>query len=141
MPLKQDRTSFNVSNNLKTSMVANGNYVGLEEGRTYYDGSGAEIHLALYQLADGTYRTVANTATFTDIVAGNDPNFVRMWIEEELAIFIGRTPGVEGFTNTFNAGTSIWTCVITHNGTTENGTDTKKVDAMTKALVKVLNRP
>ena len=102
MPLKKDRTSYNVSQNLKTSMQAKGFPTDIEEGRTYYDGSGAEIHLALYQLSDGFFRTVANTATFTDLVSPADPSFVRMWVESELEVAIARIPGVESSTSVFN---------------------------------------
>lgn len=82
MPLKQDRTSYNISNNLKTSMQAKGFNTNLTEGCTYYDGSAAEIHLALFPLPNGSFRTVSNLlTTFSDIVAPDDPAFVRMWVE------------------------------------------------------------
>lgn len=38
MPLKQDRTSYAVSNNLKASMQAKGFDTNIKEGFTYYDG-------------------------------------------------------------------------------------------------------
>ena len=53
MPLKQDRTSYTISNNLKTSMQAKGFDTNIVEGATYYDGGAAEIHLALLQLPGG----------------------------------------------------------------------------------------
>lgn len=53
MPLKQDRTSYNVSNNLKTAMAGAGYDTNIKEGNTYYDGSGSEIHLALFMLPGG----------------------------------------------------------------------------------------
>lgn len=55
MPLKQDRTSYNISNNLKTSMQAKGFNTNLVEGATYYDGGATEIHLALFPLPTGNF--------------------------------------------------------------------------------------
>lgn len=81
MPLKQDRTSYNVSSNLKTSMQAKGFSTDLILGATYYDGSSAEIHATVLELPGGLFRTIANTPTFTDIVMPSDPLFVRMWVE------------------------------------------------------------
>lgn len=62
MPLKSDRTSYTISNNLKTSMQAKGFDTNVKEGNTYYDGGASEIHLAIATLPNGTIRTVANTA-------------------------------------------------------------------------------
>lgn len=56
MPLKQDRTSYNISNNLKASMQAKGFNTNLVEGATYYDGGAAEIHLVLLMLPNGKFR-------------------------------------------------------------------------------------
>lgn len=139
MPLKQDRTSYNISNKLKTSMQAKGFDTNLKEGNTYYDGSGAEIHLALFMLPNGFFRTVSNLlTTFSDIVAPNDANFVRMWVEEELAVTIAQIPGVESSESEFD-GLLNWTHTIVYNGVEKTGTDTKKVDAMAKALRKLID--
>lgn len=138
MPLKQDRTSYNVSNNLKTAMNGAGVSTEIKEGNTYYDGSAAEIHLILLMLPGGMFRTVSNlSTTFSDIVAADYPAFVRMWVESELAVQIARTPGVEASESVFGGVT--WVHTITFNGTAQTGTDTKKVDAMAKALIKVLD--
>ncbi len=137
MPLKSERTSYNVSNNLKTAKQGAGQNTNIVEGRTYYDGGASEVHLALFMLPDGKFRTVANTATFCDIVAPDDANFVRMWVEDELAIAIAQTPGVESSESTFNGTT--WTHTIGFNGGTQTGNDSKKVDAMAKALIKCLD--
>lgn len=138
MPLKQDRTSYNVSNNLKTALISAGYDTTLKEGNTYYDGSGAEIHLVILALPGGTFRTVSNLlTTFSDIVAADEAAFVRMWVESELAVQITRVPGVEASDSVFGGVT--WVHTITFNGTAQTGTDTKKVDAMAKALIKVLD--
>lgn len=138
MPLKQDRTSYNVSNNLKTALIGAGYDTTLKEGNTYYDGSGAEIHLVILALPGGTFRTVSNLlTTFSDIVAADEAAFVRMWVESELAVQIALVPGVEASDSVFGGVT--WVHTITFNGTAQTGTDTKKVDAMAKALIKVLD--
>lgn len=139
MPLKQDRTSYNVSNNLKTSMQAKGFDTSVKEGNTYYEGSGAEIHLALFMLSNGKFRTVSSLATtFCDIVDPNDTALVRMWVEEELGSFIGRIQGVESSQSTFD-GLLTWTHTIVYNGQSKVGTDTKKVDAIAKSLRKLID--
>ena len=137
MPLKQDRTSYTVSNNLKTSMQAKGFNTSIVEGATYYDGGASEIHLALLGLPNGKFRTVANTATFCDIVDRNYAAFVRMWVEEELAVTIARIPGVESSETAFDGTT--YTHTIGYNGGSKTGTDTKKVDAIAKALRKLID--
>jgi hypothetical protein len=137
MPLKQDRTSYNVSNNLKSAFQGAGYNTDIKEGNTYYDGGASEIHLALFMLPDGSFRTVANTSTFADIVQPNDASFVRMWVESELAIAIAQVPGVEASESVFNSPN--WVHTITFNGTAQTGTDSKKVDAMAKALIKCLD--
>lgn len=139
MPLKQDRTSYNISNNLKTSMQAKGFNTNLVEGATYYDGGATEIHLALFPLPTGKFRTVSNLlTTFSDIVAPDDTSFVRMWVEEELAVAIAKIPGVESSESTFD-GLTTWTHTITYNGQPKTGTDTKKVDAIAKDLRKLID--
>lgn len=70
-------------------------------------------------------------------MAADDAAFVRMWVESELAQFIATVPGVEASDSVFNSPN--WVHTITFNGTSQNGTDTKKVDAMAKALIKVLD--
>lgn len=55
MPLKQDRTSYTISNNLKTSMQAKGFNTDLLLGATYYDGSAAEIHVPVLELPGGGF--------------------------------------------------------------------------------------
>ena len=137
MPLKSDRTSYNVSNNLKTAMNGAGIDTSVKEGNTYYDGGASEIHLAIASLPNGSLRTVANTATFADIVAAADPAFVRMWVEDELGVAIAEIPGVEGSESVFISPN--WVHTITFNGAPQTGTDTKKVDAIAKALIKVYN--
>ena len=75
--------------------------------------------------------------TFSDIVAADEAAFVRMWVESELAVQIALVPGVEASDSVFGGVT--WVHTITFNGTAQTGTDTKKVDAMAKALIKVLD--
>lgn len=82
-------------------------------------------------LPNGKFRTVANTSTFTDLVEPNDASFVRMWVEEELALQIAQIPGVESSESTFD-GLTTWTHTIVYNGLSKTGTDTKKVDAIPK---------
>lgn len=53
------------------------------------------------------------------------------------AVQIARVPGVEASDSVF--GGANWVHTITFNGTPQTGTDTKKVDAMAKALIKVLD--
>ncbi len=138
MPLKSDRTSYNVLNNLKTAMNGAGFDTNIKEGNTYYDGGPTEIHLVLLALPGGTFRTVSNLlTTFSDIVPADEAAFVRMWVESELAVQIARTPGVEASDSVFNSPN--WVHTITFNGSAQTGTDTKKVDAMAKALIKVLD--
>ena len=137
MPLKSDRTSYTISSNLKLSMQAKGFDTSVKEGNTYYDGGAAEIHLAIAMLPNGTIRTVANTATFADIVSPDDPAFARMWVEGELGVAIAQIPGVEGSESVFNSPN--WTHTITYNGLAKTGTDTKKVDAIAKALKKLID--
>lgn len=73
MPLKQDRTSYNIASNLKTSMQAKGFNTAMVEGATYYDGGASEIHLALLMLPNGKIRTISSLlSTFADIVDPND---------------------------------------------------------------------
>lgn len=60
-----------------------------------------------------------------------------MWVEDELAIAIAQTPGVESSESVFNGTT--WTHTIGFNGGTQTGNDSKKVDAMAKALIKCLD--
>lgn len=140
MPLKVDRTSYNISNNLKASMQAKGFDTNIKEGATYYDGGATEIHLALFPLPTGKFRTVSNLlTTFSDIVAPDDPSFVRMWVEEELAVTIAKIPGVESSESTFDVLLQIWTHTIIYNGVEKTGTDTKKVDAIAKALRKLID--
>lgn len=88
-------------------------------------------------LPNGKFRTVANTATFTDLVSPDEASFVRMWVEEELAIQIAQIPGVESSESVFN--TPDWTHTIVYNGQSKTGTDTKKVDAIAKALRKLID--
>lgn len=75
MPLKQDRTSYNVSNNLKTAMNGAGYSTALHEGNTYYDGSGSEIHLALFMLPGGAFRTITIKSVGTTLAFTNNHGF------------------------------------------------------------------
>lgn len=121
-------------------MQAKGFNTNLVEGATYYDGGAAEIHLVLLMLPNGKFRTVSNLlATFSDIVAADEPAFVRMWIEEELAVTIARIPGVESSESVFDSLLLTWTHTIIYNGIAKTGTDTKKVDAIAKALRKLID--
>lgn len=120
-------------------MQAKGFDTNIKEGNTYYDGGATEIHLALFMLNNGKFRTISNLlTTFSDIVAPDEPGFVRMWVEEELAIQIAQIPGVESSESTFD-GLTTWTHTITYNGQPKTGTDTKKVDAIAKALRKLID--
>lgn len=61
-----------------------------------------------------------------------------MWVEEELAVAIAQIPGVESSESEFD-GLLNWTHTIVYNGVEKTGTDTKKVDAMAKALRKLID--
>lgn len=61
-----------------------------------------------------------------------------MWVEEELAIQIAQIPGVESSESTFD-GLTTWTHTIVYNGQNKTGNDTKKVDAIAKALRKLID--
>lgn len=80
MAQKNERTSFNVSNNLKTALQAKGLYPEVEAGQAFYEGSATDIHL-----------------------------LERFWMEPELDIIIAQTPGVEGSSGVFTNTTWTWT--------------------------------
>lgn len=107
MAQKTERTSFNVSNNLKNALTANDAYPPLEVGHTVYAGAANDIHLLTLDYSDGSFRTVNFTAGVgsADNVAGNDPALVRFWMDRELNILISSWPGVEGAECTLNAST------------------------------------
>lgn len=70
-------------------------------------------------------------------MAPDDAAFVRMWVEDELGVAIAQIPGVEGSESVFNSPN--WVHTITYNGQAKTGTDTKKVDAIAKALKKLID--
>lgn len=92
MPLKQERTSYSASNNLKTALSAKGFSV-----------------------------------------------ILRMYVEEELQQLIASIPGVSSSSGSQGGLPLIWTWTITRNGTEYTRTDTKKADAICKAITAVVN--
>ena len=89
-------------------------------------------------LPNGKLRTISSLlTTFSDIVATDEASYVRMWVEEELAVAIARIPGVESSETTFSDPN--YTHTIVYNGVNKTGTDTKKVDAIAKALRKLID--
>ena len=139
MAQKNERTSFNVSNNLKTALQAKGLYPAVETGQAFYEGAANDTHLLSEPQANGTFRTTnvtANAVSF-DFVRGDDPLLTGFWMEPELDVIIAQTPGVENSSGSF--ANNVWTWTIVHNGVNHNGTDASKPDAMAKAFIKVVN--
>jgi len=139
MAQKNEKTSFNVSNNLKVALQAKGIYPPTETGQTFYEGAANDIHLLSEPQANGTFRTTNVTAGVVsfDFVRGDDPLLTRFWMEPELTDIIAGTPGVEGSSGVF--ANNVWTWTIVHNGVNHTGTDSSKPDAMAKAFIKVVN--
>lgn len=138
MAQKTERTSFNVSTNLKNALTANNAYPPLEVGHTVYAGAANDIHLVTGQSDEGPYRTtnITGTTVSFDFILASDPDLSRIWSDAELEVFIASFVP-ESLTCTFL--TPDWTCSIVINGVTNTGVDTKKPDAMAKALIKLLN--
>lgn len=142
MPLKQERTSYSASNNLKTALSAKGFSVIPQIGECHYDGSAAEFHLILADFPNGTFRTnryFASSLSDPDIVSASDTALVRMYVEEELQQLIASIPGVSSSSGSQGGLPLIWTWTITRNGTEYTRTDTKKADAICKAITAVVN--
>lgn len=139
MAQKNERTSFNVSNNLKTALVAKGMYPPADTGQTFYEGAGNDIHMLSEPQNNGTFRTTNVTAGAVsfDFVRGDDPSLTRFWMEPELDVIIAQTNGVENSSGVF--ANNVWTWTITFNGQNFTGTDASKPDAMAKAFIKVVN--
>ena len=139
MAQKNERTSFNVSNNLKTALQAKGLHPATETRQAFYEGAANDIHLLSEPQANGTFRTTnvtANAVSF-DFIRGDDPAITRFWMEPELSDIIAGTSGVQGSSGVF--ANNVWTWTIVHNGVNHNGTDASKPDAMAKAFIKVVN--
>lgn len=77
MPLKKDRTSYNVSVNLSQALRTKGFDTNVQVGYTYYE-SATELHLALMDMGDGTHRCMCNTSSFADYLDNNDESLHRM---------------------------------------------------------------
>jgi hypothetical protein len=140
MAQKNEKTSFNVSNNLKVALQAKGIYPPTETGQTFYEGAANDIHLLSEPQANGTFRTTNVTAGVVsfDFVRGDDPLLTRFWMEPELTDIIAGTPGVENSSGVF--ANTTWTWTIVFNGQNYNGTDASKPDAIiAKAFIKVVN--
>ena len=139
MAQKNEKTSFNVSNNLKVALQAKGIYPPTETGQTFYEGAANDIHLLSEPQANGTFRTTNVTAWVVsfDFVRGDDPLLTRFWMEPELTDIIAGTPGVENSSGVF--ANTTWTWTIVFNGQNYNGTDASKPDAIAKAFIKVVN--
>ena len=140
MAQKAERTSFSTSNNLKAAMLAKGfsDRLAVKETRSFYAGAANDIHLVTGQSDDGPYRTMNITGTTPsfDFILSSDPDLSRIWADAELEVFIASFVP-ESLTCTFLA--PDWTCSILINSVTHTGVDTKKPDAMAKALIKLLN--
>ena len=139
MSLKREKTSFTVSTNLKTALVAKSMLREMQPGQAFYSGAANDIHLAHEQGDDGAFRTTNITAgvvTF-DFIDPSDDTLVRLWTERELSVIIGALNGVQNSSGVLNVSTWTWTVVF--NGQSFSASDSSKPDAMAKAFIKVVN--
>lgn len=138
MPQKRDQTTYSVAVTLKTALEAKGLY-NFIEGAAVYANAGNEQHLLLFDMRDGSYRTVAksNNSVWFDFAGIEDTDLVRLWVYRELYNIVSNYPGVS-FCDFTKAGNN-YTHKITFNGVDYTHTSTNLADAIAVSFTNVLN--
>lgn len=140
MALKKDQSSYNVSTQLKTALLAKNIDQSIQVDWAVYEGSATTKHLAISRQDDGSYRClcIENNIPNFDFVDENDPLLTRMYTRKELNAVIGGWAGISFSSGSFNGSTYTWN--IIHNDVSQIGTDNNKmIDAAMKSFKKVVD--
>jgi hypothetical protein len=147
MAIRKDGSSFTASNNLKAALIGAGFTQATlpQAGRAFFDGSNTEIVLCHEQPGDSdalrtttiTGRNPNNQIVDFDFMDYGDTAVSRIWTKRELQYFFATIPMFGGDFATLDGST--WRVQLVVNGTTYNGSDSKEIDALCKALTSAMN--
>ena len=139
MAQKKEKTSYAVSGNLKTAMIAQNAYPVMGSDMVYFDGAANDRHFTHGQWQDGTFRTlnILPSGIDVDFIDPTDAALVRQWTVRELFEQIGAFPGVQNYQ--IQPSGNQWRYFIIRNNVTYEATNANPADACALAFTQMLN--